>query len=163
MRAFEAGAVGASVRHLDLRNRTALGLDDELRALGFAWARSPLRAPGGGYLRADGARTDDPEDPDVVHEDVYTHPDGGMVRMRGDGVPGDLRHPSPHASKSVLCDCTRPPTWDNEAFKVTNDGHAVPKSPHRSDGTKQLADAEENEAWLDALMCEAFTDLVGDT
>jgi hypothetical protein len=163
LRLFETGAVGASVRSLDLRDRTALGLDDELRALGFACSRQALRAPGGGTLRQDGTRSADPDDPDAVLEDVYVHPDGGMVRMRPDGVPGDLRRPWPHVSKSVLYDAARPPTRDNEAFKVTSDGHPLPKSPHRSDGMTQLPDAEANEAWLDAVMLEAYARLVGDS
>jgi len=163
LRAFETGLAGSSVRHLDLRNKTALALDDQLRELGFSHSGRPLPAPGGGYLRQDGTRTDDADDSEVARDDVYTHRDGGMVRMRPDGVPGDLRWSSPHAIKAVLYDATRPATRDNEAFKVTNDGYPVPKTPHRSDGMVQLADREANEARLDALMRDVHTDLVGDT
>jgi hypothetical protein len=163
MRAFEQGAVGASVRRLDLRERTALGLHEVLVGLGFDGKPSPLRAPGGGYLRLDGSRATDPEDPEVLREGVYTHADGGMVRVRPDGVPGDLRRPWPHASKSVLYDATRPPTRDNEAFLVTSDGLPVPRSAHRSDGMTQLADVEANEERLDLVMREAYAPLIGET
>src|ERR1700722_4065879 len=106
---FEEGKAGASVRWLDLRNRTVVGLDELLRGLGFSFATQPLRAPGGGYLREGGTTTSDADDPDVLREDVYTHADGGMVRVYPDGRPGDLRRPGPHASKSVVYNPMRPP------------------------------------------------------
>jgi hypothetical protein len=162
LRDFEDGRAGASVRRLDLRNRTGVGLDDILRELGFSVTTRPFPAPGGGYLREDGTRTDQADDPDIVTESFYTQRDGGMVHVLPQGIPGDLRRPGPHASKSVLYNPMRPPTWDNQAFKVTNDGFPVPKSPHGSDGTAQLPDVDANEVYLDAVMREAYTDLVGD-
>src|ERR1700722_13672257 len=109
LREFEDGKAGASVRWLDLRNRTVVGLDECLRELGFSFATQPLRAPGGGYLREGGTSTSDADDPDVLREYAYAHPDGGAVRVYPDGRPGDLRRPGPHASKSVVYNPMRPP------------------------------------------------------
>ncbi|MEW5851768.1 MAG: hypothetical protein AB2A00_23465 [Myxococcota bacterium] len=140
----------------------------------------PLIAMEQTYVRADGTRTTSPDD-NVVPHDIYVHPaDGGMVRIKPQGDPSSPMRPQPHASKAVLLrgsgvagrfDVERDTGWNNEAFKVTNDGHPVPKAPQPHFGLRgtggshtQLARfkapaADSSAAYADVIMGAAHTNL----
>src|SRR5262249_21967657 len=147
--------------------KTPEALHEELLAKGFEHQREPLAAgkdPATGqqlYKKMDGTRTTNPNDPDIVPHDIYTHPDGGMVRIKPEGDPGPGIRPEPHASKSVLFDSKKGTGFDNEAFKVTNDGNAVPKSPNKDAGMKQAPPGSsgnfENQGFKDTVMTQAHT------
>lgn len=171
---YDAGQVGSSVRNLDLSGRTPEQIHDELAANGFTRTRGPLAAGRDGagntlYKTIDGRRITDANAPDVVVQDIYEHPDGGVVRVKPEGDPGHPFRPEVHASKSVKMDPTQPPTWQNEGFKVTNGGRPVPKAPCRWDGMKQGptyerpegADPEQirrlGSGYKDSVMSQAHT------
>jgi len=118
---FGDGTVGNSVRCYDTSGRSAEQIHTDLLQRGFRHQREPLAAgntPDGRplYRRRDGSRTVDPTDPEIVPHDIYTHPDGGMVRVKPEGDPGSPHRPGPHASKSVLHDPNGGTGFENEAF-----------------------------------------------
>ena len=50
-------------------------------------------------------------------------------------IAGNSFHSGLHASKSVRYDAAAT-GWENEAFKVTNDGYATPKTPKNEFGLR---------------------------
>jgi hypothetical protein len=144
---------GQSVKDLDLRGKTPKQLEDELLKKGFKKHEGVITdsKTGQPVLKPDGT---------PARQDFYTHPDGGMVRVKPDGHPGSKFRADPHASKSVR----NPPDGDHtkfeqEGFKVDNDGNAHPKwdkdgnnpYPRDSKAAKDFADnrAEAVHTYLD--------------
>lgn len=169
--AVAAGKKGRSVARIALSGKTSKELHEELLARGFKHKREPLSTYENGRTEyvlskegADGAlTTPDPRHPDVLPQDLYTHRDGGMVRVKPEGDTGSRFRPQPHASKSVLIDPKNGTSLDNEAFKLTSRGHPVPKSPYGSTGIKPksaIGTKGEYKGYQDQLMEEAHTDLL---
>lgn len=112
---------GDSVKNLRIDGFNANQLDRELVRRGFTKHRSAVHDP----------VTKKPVLDSQGHEiimDAYTHPDGGMVRVKPNGDATSKYRPQPHASKSVRY----PPDasyekFDYEAFKVDDLGIALPK------------------------------------
>jgi hypothetical protein len=158
---FKSGSVGSSVRDLDLSKKSPEDLHKLLIANGFQHKREPLSA-GNEYKRRDGSTTPDPNDPENVHHDIYTHQDGGMVRVKPEGDPDSPFRPEPHASKSVVF-APHETSFPSEAFKVTNQGIAVPKAPGERYGLRFLetssSDSSENAGYADTLMRLAHTNI----
>jgi peptidoglycan hydrolase-like protein with peptidoglycan-binding domain len=147
---FAAGekSSGQSVKKLEVSGKSAEQLHQELTQKGFKWHREKL----GGVVDGDTLYN--------TPHDVYKHPDGGMVRVKPEGRPGDVYRPEPHVSKSVLENPNGGTEWKNEAFKVTNDGHAVPKSTKSDDGMRQQGlKGEMMKGYQDGVMEAAHTNL----
>ena len=114
---------GQSVKDLDLRGKTAAEIDSLLLAKGFEkhedWIRDPktqkpVRDAQGGALPMT----------------IYVHADGGMVRVKPKGDSTSKFRPQPHAVKAVRFPCDADyENFNYEAFKVDNNGNAVPKAP----------------------------------
>lgn len=100
---------------------------------------------------------------DKVPGEIYTHSDGSMVRLK-DAYASRKYRPQAYVTKSALKDPNGSTSWDNEAFKVTNDGYAVPKSPYQKYGMKIHSPAssgnDEDQGWVDLIMEEAHADIV---
>lgn len=165
---FQNGTAGKSVKDLDLRGMTPEQIHEKLTKEGFTHTREPLKAGKDAqgnqlYKKRDGSKTTNPNDPDIVPHDIYVHPDGGMVRVKPEGDPGANIRSEPHASKSVLLDPNKGTGFENEGFKVTNDGQAVPKSPTKDAGMKQAPEQSsgdtENAGYKDNIMGSAHTSL----
>lgn len=108
---FAAGkpSSGQSVKNLDVSGKSPEQLHHELTQKGFEHKRELLNG------------TDANGNPVKTPHDIYTHRDGGMVRVKPEGYPGNKIRPEPHVSKSVLQDPNGGTGWNNEAFKVTNE------------------------------------------
>jgi hypothetical protein len=172
--AFDEGKVGKSVKDFKTAGKSPEQIHRELLEQGFEHKREPLSAGKDPktkeplYKKRDGTTTTNPSDPDVVPHDIYVNPkDGGMVRVKPEGdpvVPGkDAYRPEPHVSKSVVYDPAKGTGFENEAFKVTDGGDAVPKTMSKDAGMKQAPkgskSVEENRGYKDAVMQDAHTDL----
>jgi hypothetical protein len=183
--AQKPGDKGFSVKNLDVANKKPEVLHKELQAAGFEYRREPLVAfesKGTKHYRLRQARwekngkpvregtpgaeqvttTKNKNDKDIVPHDIYLHPDGGLVRIKPEGDPNG-RRPRPQVSKSVVNDPKAGTAFDNEMFKVTNDGKAVPKLPSSDWGMKQAprgsTGGNENAGYVDTVMTAAHPDL----
>jgi hypothetical protein len=154
MARFIANDYALSVRKLRLTGATVRGTRDLLVSRGFQRERHPLlaaRTAEGAPLwrKLDGSTSADERDAGVVVVDYYLHVDGGMVRVYPQGDPRGRIVPenAPAAIKSVLLRPPPPATtveedgevrtaklarmllwFRNEAFRVSEDGLAIPKS-----------------------------------
>lgn len=122
LKAFAHGTLGGSVKGLDLRNRTAAEVRQELTRRGFISEMGVITD-----VRT-GKPVVNPKTGKPVPMEIWTHRDGGMVRIKPDGDPTSRHRPAPHLSVSVLY----PPgasghDFNNEAFKVDFAGNALPK------------------------------------
>lgn len=164
------GKKGQSVAHYDLSGKTGRELHEDLLASGFKHKRQPLSTNKNGQREyglskraANGTWTTlDPRHPDVLPQDLYTHRDGGMVRVKPEGDTASEFRRQPHASKSVLIDPKKGTSLDNEAFKLTNSGRPVPKSVFGPTGMRPksaIGTKGEYKGYQDLLMEEAHTDL----
>ena len=155
---------GQSITPISLEGRRPEELHSDLIKRGFSHERHPLfagRTPEkqDTYWRRDGSKTQDPSEPNLVPHDIYVHPDGGLVRVKPEGVPnptGKSPRPQPHVTKSVLLDLTvlkkkgvmtLDTDFRNEAFKVTADNRPIPKTPAKYGGLfipSGLSKAEKN-------------------
>jgi len=185
---FMTGKRGRSVRSLVLHGKSALEIHNELMDRGFQYQRIPLINPRKNkkakYWRRDGSTTNDKTDPELLPHDLYIHHDGGIVRMKPEGIP-DPRHPSPapHVSKSVLRDLTlkklpfnKEKALDtrsrNEAFKITDGGLPIPKAPGKK-GTMRMLHSwtkiknspdkkrfeQEQKGWVQGIMQYGHLDM----
>ncbi len=154
---------GLSVRNLRLADKTPEQVYGILLINGFHYNRMALGA---------------------VPQDIYAHPDGGMVRIKPEGFLGKygtkVRRPQPHVSKSVLLNlklvcsgqnvpCHMDTSLKNEGFKVTELGEPVPKTPSPEFGlkplhlaTKGMIEFAENRGWVDYIMSMAHSNLAFD-
>ncbi len=177
---FAQGRIGTQAAQLRLVNMTAPRIHTLLIAAGFRHQRVPLvvnpTAEPKQYWLQDGSHTTHPETAaTVVAMDIYDHPDGSIVRVKPWGVPdrhGKTPRPQPHTSKAVAFDATQhcmlwwfachiDTSWENEAFKVSDLGIPLPKSPTAEQGLlldPQAAPTVQN-AWKDWVMSQAHLDL----
>ncbi|AIK95982.1 hypothetical protein [Candidatus Odyssella acanthamoebae] len=144
LKEFGEGKRGHSLARIQPEGKTAQALHDELVKEGFSWKAVPLLVDQGAdkrYWKLNGEQTADEKDPDVVKMHIYTHRDGGMVRIKASGVPDKTaKYPKrvPHVVMAVLKNfdpaqcrgesCSYDTSYDNEAFKVTREGMAGPKA-----------------------------------
>ncbi|HBN21616.1 MAG TPA: hypothetical protein DD412_00055 [Holosporales bacterium] len=177
---FKSGRRAKALKQVDLEGKTALEIHTDLLKLGFFWTKLPLRASfkKQTYWLTGGKTTKDPHHKDVVYTHFYTHADGSLVRIKAAGIP-DLRgkHPrrAPHATKAVLLNidpnlcqknnCHYDTTYQNEAFKVTNENQPVPKAPSTKCGLKlpknsgSSIDKQKTRVIKNAVMNLAHTNL----
>lgn len=134
---------GASVRDLRLADLTPKDAHHWLAALGFDGRSVPLvasrtRENARQYLLASRVETPDPKVPTRAFENVYVHPDGGVVRMFAAGASSfGLALRQPCIRKSVLRVTPRLAddfSLDAEAFAVDERGRPIPKSPRVEHG-----------------------------
>lgn len=148
---FRHGKRGQSIKSIRLTGKTAFEIHNSLEKNGFLWRMIPLRASlkRQTYWLNNGDTTKDKSHPDVIHMYVYIHSDGGIVRVKPKGIPDlNARHPrrSAHATKAVLTDinpdlcsadeCNYDISYQNEAFKVSDDNQPLPKAPSPKYGLK---------------------------
>ena len=117
--------------------------------------------------------------------DIYAHPDGGLVRVKPEGIPSSkYPHAVPQATKSVVYNLTSKEegkTFDtrypNEAFKVTDDGTPLPKGLSPKTGMRFIIDRkeipkmkeadaqgarDELKGWITTIMNASHIDLAAD-
>lgn len=189
---FENGVRGKSVRSLKLGGQSADKVHDLLLAAGFQHRRVPLFAKKekgkAVFWRRDGTTTTDSKDDQLVPMDIYVHPDGGMVRVKPEGVPKPGRGQKPHATKAVLYE--GPPKkegspdnkdvvdtrYQREAFKISEEGHPLPKGISSKVGLRFIAPLEnahnnpeqahqrrqERKGWIATIMEAAHIPLASD-
>lgn len=178
---FKKGLRAQTLKRVNLEGKTALELHKELINLGFLWIKHPLRASfkKQTYWLMNGETTKDPHHKNIVYLHFYIHSDGSLVRLKAAGVP-DFRgkHPrrAAHAVKVVLLNvdpnlcqkknCHYDTSYQNEAFKVTNDNQPVPKAPTPKFGLKipknlggSSMDKQQVRLIQNAVMNLAFTNL----
>jgi hypothetical protein len=136
----------ASLRSLTIAGLTAGQLDRLLLSKGFERHDDWIRDPSTHELKLDAAGR-------PMRMLVYTHADGGMVRVKPDGEPTSRFRPQPHAVKSARW----PPDADyrdftKKAFKVDGRGRALPKWP-----------ADLYNPYADTALKSTFEDGWGDT
>ncbi|MEB3284745.1 MAG: hypothetical protein VKN33_05620 [Candidatus Sericytochromatia bacterium] len=122
IRSFAQGTLGQSVKGMDLRHRTAEQVRHELTRRGFSREMGVIKD-----VRT-GRPVINPQTGRPIPMEVWTHRDGGMVRIKPEGDPLSRHRPAPHLSVSVLY----PPgasghDFNNEAFKVDFAGNPLPK------------------------------------
>ena len=146
---FKKGNRAQTLKKINLEGKTAQELHQELLDLGFVWQKRPLKASfkKRTYWLMGGHTTKSPTHKEVINLHLYIHKDGSLVRIKAAGVP-DIRakHPrrTAHAVKAVLLNmapnlcksdiCQYDTSYQNEAFKVTNDNQPVPKAPSQKFG-----------------------------
>lgn len=113
-------AYGDSVRELDLSNMTASEIDELLSKRGFTREVTALRDKQGEPIVVGGA---------VVPIVIYTHPDGGTVRVKPEGDPTSRYIKQPHLVKSLRWPYDAPGDgFEHEALKVSNQGAPLPRN-----------------------------------
>lgn len=150
---YKNGKRGMQVKKLNLQDKTPAQIHEILLSTGFKHERIPL---GKGktqkiYWKMSGEETTRATDKDLVVMDIYTHADGSSVRVKPEGIPDRKRRTPlrrPHYTKSVLINltpkcnekkvCRVDTSYENEAFKLTQEGFAVPKSPRPSHGFRYI-------------------------
>lgn len=119
---IEQGLIyGNSVKTLRIDGLNAKQLDRELVRRGFTKHRSVVHDP------VTKKPVLDFQGREIIM-DAYTHPDGGMVRVKPNGDVTSKYRPQPHASKSVRYPADA--SYENfefEAFKVDDLGMPLPK------------------------------------
>ncbi len=148
LKEFRLGKRGQLAKQIKLTGKSAHELHSWLLSKKFSHQQVPLKVRGDdkNYWLKDGGVTEDINDPNLVLMDIYVHKDGSMVRIKSSGIPDSSglveSRRMPHASKSVLkslCtgkNCTQDTSFNNEAFKVTDEGFPLPKSPSPQAGLK---------------------------
>jgi hypothetical protein len=190
---FLEGKRGQSVLKIKLAGRKPEELHKELINQGFYHQRVPLSAYDNNndksrkFWRRDGTKTTNPNDPEVIPMDIYSHPDGGIIRIKSEGVPSSrYPRPQPSACKAVVYNTKSKKDkegngtpidirYRNEAFKVSDDGIPLPKGPspkvgmrfpfERKDIDKMdnpKAARDELKGWISTIMEAAHISLAAD-
>lgn len=191
IREFLDGKRGQSIRKIKLADKKPEELHKELISAGFHHERVPLSSKkddeGRKFWRRDGTKTANPQDPQVIPMDIYTHPDGGIIRVKPEGVPSPkYPRPEPQASKAVVYNLkpredkagdekvldTR---YRNEAFKVSDEGLPLPKGLSPKVGMRFLYDRkeiakmkdpdaarDEHKGWIKTIMSAVHIGLAAD-
>ena len=187
LREYSQQKRGLSVRNLRLANKTPEQIHQILMAAGFKYRRIALPASFGRKLTfwmRDGTESPKATALNLVPQDIYVHADGGLVRVKPEGIPAGprsrVRRRQPHVSKSVLLNlkpicpsqdepCYMDTSFKNEGFKVTEAGVPVPKGPAYEFGFKPLHSAPtgmiemaENNGWVDYIMSMAHSNVAFD-
>jgi hypothetical protein len=177
LKEFREGKRGHSLARIHPEGKTAQALHNQLIKEGFSWKAVPLlvdQGPNKRYWKLNGDQTVDAQDPEVVKMHIYTHRDGGMVRIKASGVPDKTaKYPKrePHVVMAVLKNfdpsqchgkaCSYDTSYDNEAFKVTREGMAGPKAASIQYGFRHPFENNTSYAQeLNRLAADIYMDLV---
>jgi len=94
--------------------------------------------------------------------ETYVATDGSLIRIK-EASKYRYNRPQAYIVKAALKNPTSPPTWQNEAFKITKDGYPVPKGPKQSQGLKihapNTSGQDEDKGWVDLIMEEVHIDI----
>ncbi len=155
--AYEAGEIGMSVRRLRVADLEVADVHRALLAARFHHSRVALaaeRAADGAarWRLRNGTATKDRAASDLLPVESYAHVDGGWVVVFPEGDPRGRIVPraTPSAIKSVLFNGPRWRTdettsarvldvvtyFDNVAFRVTDEGEAIPKTRRAAYGLR---------------------------
>lgn len=166
---FEKGNLCNILRQLDNKNLTYKQISTQLKSLGFSCIVRPLAVDPSAktlrYLKINNTTTQNPAEKGVAYQEIYQHPlqPECVVRIKKDGFPLAKRS-LPHSTKSILVDTTKDPgSFENEAFKVSSQGHPLPKGPSENLGLKKCPYGQNRKCnqWVDAIMDEAHPLLKG--
>jgi hypothetical protein len=160
---LENGSLCHSLKGLDTRKLTHKEISNQLNKLGYRCIVRPmavnLKASPLKYLKVDNTITDNPHEIGVAHQEICQDQAQSecVIRIKRDGFPLNRRS-NPHSTKAVLLDANGDPgSYDNEAFKISVDGQAIPKGPSQKFGLRKCPykrHKELCESWVDALMDE---------
>ncbi len=127
---FNRGEIGASVKDRQIEGKTAKQIEDEIarEGGGFVDAGNGKRTTADGqWTYSEGSMMENGQPVKLV---FLENKDGGVIRLKPDGVPGanfeSMR--GPHGAVYVKKDPNGDTGWANEAFKVGG-GQALPKTP----------------------------------
>jgi hypothetical protein len=143
---------GDSVRHLNLKGKSASSIDEELQKKDCLKRSDFLQnsKTHAALLDSHGKK---------IPFLVYLCPDGGVVRIKPIGDPTSQHRPQPHASKSLRYPADAPfLSFDDEIVKVDNQGFPVPKwakDLNLDAGGKAFPPPQLLEGWAE----DAHTDL----
>ncbi len=165
---FEQGEICKNLKELDNKRLAHQQILGYLKKEGFTCIIRPLTtAPspnGSGYLKIDNTITHNPKDKGVAHQEICQNrrqPEC-VIRIKRDGFPLNRRS-TPHSSKAVLIDRTGDPgSYNNEAFKISSQGQALPKGPSGKFGLRKCPYGKDKKScnqWVDMIMEEAHPPL----
>lgn len=127
---YENGYICQELKNLRTDLLQHSELSGELHAKGYKCKSKPLYFYPNGkdnlFLTKKGKSTTDRYNKNIVYQEIWTK-NHCVVRIKPSGFPGNRRS-YPHANKAVIIE-PEFYSYDNEAFKVTNGGLAVPKGP----------------------------------
>lgn len=142
---------GVTLRSISTLNKTPAEIHDQAIKQGFKLEVVPLQASQKHqtFWLNDGSTSRDKNHAKIVRMYIYVHKDGSILRMKPKGIP-DLRGQYPrrsaHVVKAVLTDldpnlctdevCNYDTSYQNEAFKVSQDNRVLPKAPSPKYGLK---------------------------
>lgn len=135
LRDYRKGKRGQKARQVKLEGLSPEEIHQLLLKEGFIHHREPLRQSFKKSKAWEDDQTLDSKDkqPHGVMMDVYTHKDGSRIRVKPSSIPDyERRTPLrfPHYSLSVMLDLKHlEGGYDQEAFKLTKQGHPVPRAP----------------------------------
>lgn len=162
---FSKGQRGNSIRNLQFSDATPAKIHKILIAKGFWHQRTGIKLKDK-WLARDGRLTVRPH-ADIVAQDIYVHPDGGMIRVKPEGIPASIHLPRkhPYYVKAVLvklepCNhlhCQHDTSFNNEAFKVSTDDIPLPKAPTYGLKIPKIATTSLKlyafrQGWIDSIM-----------
>ena len=178
---YQKGEVGNKSKILNLENLSAQKIHQLLLDHQFRYSIVPLRVhpqldPNRYWLRNGETQMGIPSQKRALPMIVYDHHDGSVVRVKAWGIPDPAHRtfrPQPHVSRSVVFDtkeacaffyfnCHINTDWENEAFKISNTGTPLPKSPSQNDGMnfpKTIKSQEAKRQFIDNVMNQAHMDL----
>ncbi|MDD9950113.1 MAG: hypothetical protein OXT67_00980 [Zetaproteobacteria bacterium] len=178
LRAYHSGKVGFQAKNVRLSGLTPPQVHKHLVDLGFRHHRTALKVhpkQPDYWLKNGETSAHLPTKEQQVPMDIYDHPDGSVIRMKAWGIPdrsGKTLRPQPHLNKTVmfnsepectwgLFNCHLNTSWENEAFKVSDEGTPLPKSPASQSGMnypRSLA-PQQQETWIHFVMSAAHIDM----
>jgi hypothetical protein len=148
LQAFENGKICQSLRTLDTKEKSHQEIAEILSHEGYTYQKlpflvDPLETHKPSYYLKNGSITQNIHHPDIVSQEIFSNSEGCVVRIKIEGFPHGIRS-KPHSIKAVLIDPEKGATYENEAFKITWDGKAVPKGPLHVYGLKSGLSLEDH-------------------
>ena len=157
---FEQDKLCQELKWIDNAHLTHTELSLLASASGLKRIVKPMYAKAGEvplrYLKKNGETTLDTQEKGLVYQEIWYNAEGCVLRIKNDGFP-NARRPIPHSTKAVLINMAADPgSNENEAFKVTSTGQAVPKGPTQDSGLASCPYQGHKEyycaEWVDAIM-----------
>lgn len=140
---------GDSVRNLDLSNLSQQQIWELLMSKGFKFVVTVLRDKAGDPIVVNGK---------TIPLHLFTHADGGTVRVKPDGDPTSRFMPQPHLVKSVRWPYDAPGDgFQHEGIKVSNAGAPLPRTVIEMSRRKRHISAK---SFADRWASQAHTDVV---
>mgnify|MGYP003394237727 CR=1 FL=1 len=142
---------GDSVRRFHLKGKSTAQVEKEMKKMGCPMKREAMREGGSGPIRKD-------KDGKEIPLLMFLCPDGGVVRIKPVGDPGNKYRPQPHGSKALRYPADSDyVTFDDEVLKVDEEGNPVPKAPKGL--AKFYSDEKIQSELVDGWADDAHSDL----